>query len=139
MSPVDAPPKGYIRGKKVHKDYNLFDLVAGRLRKGQFRRTGDIADGYRTAVAPEDYLTQKHSFLDSYPYAEHPDLPDPSLVYAIHYYMTQRIKESNGEDEFGQYDATALLAIAIEIEEKIKEMIGEDGHLAYARVKKTGL
>lgn len=138
MSPVNAPPKTHSRGKKVHKDYNLYDIVAGRLRRGQLRRTGDAIDGYRTAAAPEDYLPNKHSFLDSYPYAEHPDLPDPALVHAIHYYMTEKIKESNGDIEYGQYDATALLAIAIEIEEKIKEMIGENGHLAYARLKKPG-
>lgn len=111
-----------------------YDLVAARWTKPNTDRTPARSVGQtETLLAPEEFLLRRHAKLERYPFVDHSDLPDSDLLAAIHYYISKKVEEqSTRESAYRSFDLTALIAIGIEVEEAINELLGEYGHIMYA-------
>lgn len=122
--------------RSKHSKFSVYELCSGRIRKSRwdYSKTNAI-EGPAQPFSPEEYLFARHSSLRTYPYEEDPDLPDNTLVNTIHWYVSQRLKDEGKEEAFEVYDGSALLAIAIQVEEEIKALLGDNGHLLFAKKK----
>jgi len=121
---------------KDHAYYSVYDAHAGRIRRRRHEVLSiESNHNIQPPLAPEEFLLKRHNRLLSYPFIEPSELPCSELVTAIHFYLSQKCQENGREDLLHAFDETALLAIAIELEEKIKENLGPNGHLAFAKPK----
>lgn len=122
--------------KSKHSKYSVYELCSGKIRRPRwdYSKTSAI-EGTPPPLSPEEYLFARHSSLRSYPYEEDPELPDNTLINTIHWYISQKLKNEGREEAFEVYDGSALLAIAIQVEEEIKALLGTNGHLLFAQNK----
>ncbi|CAN6597556.1 hypothetical protein TRVA0_001S04456 [Trichomonascus vanleenenianus] len=95
---------------------------------------------HHAAVAPDDlllHLNAKRSELangdEAIPVIDHKDLPDSELLKALHYYAAEYYRHTGRPRGFRSMDETALIALGVLVEEKIKEELGPNGHLCYAK------
>lgn len=90
-----------------------------------------IHDDLKQPIGPDDVLLEG-STIDYVPVVENSDLPNSDLMTAIHYYAAEYYRKTGNEDMLESLDGTALIAIAVTLEESIKERLGESGHLRWA-------
>ncbi|KAK7542377.1 uncharacterized protein J3D65DRAFT_664763 [Phyllosticta citribraziliensis] len=129
----------------------LYDAVAGRVSSNGFMfaepfvaKDRDTASSSRLPVPPEEVLFRMRNAPDRYeendPYdadrhlGEHQRLPESDLVKALHAYTSDYYNASYGEDsrvDYRSMDETALLAMAILIEEAAADLLGSTGDLAF--------
>lgn len=122
------------REKHALTYFSCYECVSGRVRRPKYDmfHTNRI-ENVNLALAPEEYLMRRHRIIESYPLIKHPELPDADIAAAIHHYVSKTIeKEVSRDDAYYAFDGSALLAVAIEVEECIKSFVGEYGHLLYA-------
>lgn len=90
-----------------------------------------IHDDMKQPVGPDDVLLEVPN-IDYVPVIESSDLPNSDLMTAIHYYASEYYRKTGNEEMYESLDGTALIAIAVALEESIKERLGETGHLQWA-------
>lgn len=115
------------------KRRNVFDAVVGRLRTQKFfDSTYTGSTGAETpAVSPDEHLLGIANIAEV-PFVEHQDLPDSNIIHAYLWYAATYLQRYYEPSVWHMYDETALIAIAILIEETIKDGLGNDGHLVWA-------
>lgn len=129
MSSLKLEAKYNRRVKKV------YDACAGRVRRQVQDKSYAVSGGVlRETAGPDDVLLENPK-VDFVPVVDHPDLPNTELLTAIHYYASDYFKSSGLENLLETFDGTALIAIAVILEEKISDLLGPNGHLYFAQQK----
>ncbi|PRT55741.1 hypothetical protein B9G98_03361 [Wickerhamiella sorbophila] len=114
------------------KPKKVYDACAGRIRNTvQDKTYAMIHDDMKQPVGPDDVLLEVPN-IDYVPVIESSDLPNSDLMTAIHYYASEYYRKTGNEEMYESLDGTALIAIAVALEESIKERLGETGHLQWA-------
>lgn len=130
--------------ERVRQKATVYDAVAGRVGPNGFLTTAQMANQNIRPLTPEEVLLGRVDVHETatgraYNTARNLDpehaLPDADLLkdmhaYASHFYGSS--SENGGEYDFKSMDETALLGMAILLEESMREALGETGDLAMA-------
>ncbi|KAL3424023.1 membrane protein [Phlyctema vagabunda] len=143
-------PSTKDEGQKKRRRATVYDATAGRISSTGFIQnqvaipsTRDTTSTSTMAVAPETVLSGRRNTPTRYTESdihvtnetESPrDLPGSELLKAIHGYASDfysRATPNAGASDWQSLDGTALIALAILLEEASRESLGETGDMVF--------
>lgn len=112
---------------------NVYTSLAGRIRypTNSDRDYTAIYKDATISVTPDDVLLKKFPAA-AVRLEEHPDLPESDLVNALHLYVSELYQCSGSMNMLERWDETALLGLAVIVEETIKESLKNADVTPYA-------
>lgn len=125
----------------------VYDAVAGRIGLNGFLTTEQINSASNITSKPEEVLLRRLNAPESIPFdyynaderlGPQQTLPDSDLLKDLHAYVTDFYEANSRTAEqfdFRSFDETALIAMAILLEEACKESLGDNGDMVFTEPK----
>ncbi|KAH8596378.1 hypothetical protein B0O99DRAFT_593698 [Bisporella sp. PMI_857] len=145
-----------FKEEKQTRKATVFDAVAGRISTSGFiahevaiASNRDTHSSSTVAAAPETVLFRKKNAPTRYVESDFyfaneqspmANLPDSDLLKAIHCYTSDyysRATTGNGSTDWRSMNETALLALAILLEESSRDILGQSGDMVFMEGEET--
>lgn len=123
-----------IVGRYERTEPTFYDFAAGRVQSDDDPKRRFFLDGRDLKPMPVDeWLIRR--YREAPEVEDGLDLPDADILSAIHFYIARKAVVERNEALFNTMDVSMLFALGFIVENRIKQFLGQDGHLMYAQVE----